>query len=225
MTGELRPSLMTVDGHRVRDAARVSAKIGAYIAFVTFTGVVVSFATGKAPALYLIESPAAGFGIYFVAAFILQISGAVRHDGRQLLVNPWFAWTVIGAFVVFIVTLLILGHPVIMPPHILEWSAVAAAGWVGAVVLVWAAARALGHRPATIVAATSPHLEGANFADASAVSPRSGRFLGSALLFIAVICIGIALGTSGPWKSTQTKFVLLGVITAWQGITKLRSRD
>ena len=211
---------------RVRDAARVSAKIGAYIAFVTFAGVAVSFARGKAPALYLIESPAAGFGIYFMAAFILQITGAVRHEGRQLLVNPWFAWMVIGAVVVFIVTLLILGHPVIMPPHVVERSAVAAAGWVGAVLLVWAVWRALGHRPAGPVAEFSPHLKGANLAHASEVSQRSDRFLGGALLFISLISIGIALGSSGPWKSTQTEFVLLGVVLAWQGLTKLRaSRD
>ena len=212
---------------RIRDAARVSAKIGLYIAGVTFGGVAASVVAGKAPALYLVGSPALGFAIYFAGAFLLLITGAVRVDGRQMLVNPWFGWMAIGAIVVFFVTLMTLGHPVIPPPHFVEWSAAAAAGWVGLVVIVWAFARAFGHRPVAPVAGTSPRI------GVDLVHPRTGvqrgedRFVGGALLFMAVIVIGSTIWTSGPWRSTETKLLLLSAAAGWWGITKLTraSRD
>ena len=212
---------------RIRDAARVSAKIGLYIAGVTLAGVTVSVVTGKSPALYLIASPALGFAIYFAGAFLLMITGAVRVDGRQMLVNPWFAWMAIGAIVVFFVTLMTLGHPVIPPPHFVEWSAAAASGWVGLVAIVWAFARAFGHRPGAPVAGTSPHVGVDLTHPRAGVQRREDRFVGGALLFMAVVVIGSTIWTSGPWRSTQTKLVLLSAAAGWWGITKLNraSRD
>jgi hypothetical protein len=212
---------------RARDAARVSAKIGLYIAAVTFAGVALSVATGRSPALFLVESPALGFAIYFAAAFLLLITGAVRVDGRQMLVNPWFAWMAIGAIVVFLVTLMILGHPVIMPPHVVEWSVAAAVGWVVLVVMVWAIARAFGHRLVAPVAGTPPQV-GVDLAHPRAgVQRNEDRFVGGALLFMAVMVIGSTIWTSGPWHSTQTRLVLLSAVAGWWGITKLTraSRD
>lgn len=109
------------------------------MAAVAFVRVLAAFVQGKAPALFLLESRALGFGVFFAAAFLLQVTGAVKRDGVQVIVNPWFAWIVIGGVVCFLVGLLARSQSLAADaPRI---GFLSAGAWVGGVLLVWLTAK------------------------------------------------------------------------------------
>jgi hypothetical protein len=155
-----------------------------------------------------------------------QITGAVRRDGSQLMVNPWFAWMLIGGIVSFLVALMIRGHA-LNHPDILEVATAAAGGWIGAVILVWIAVRVFGQRSLGAVGGAPVSVQGGHFVSGSSDLQRSRLFLGGGILFAAGILIGGAFGSRGSWTSTDTTLVLVGAGAVWQGIAMLgrASRD
>src|ERR1043166_8153369 len=93
-----------------RDAVRSAAIVGAIVAALSFSRALARVARGTAPGIMLLEAPSLGFAVFFVAILMLQLTGAVRRDGFEFTVSPWFAVAAIGALVAFFVGALAHGH-------------------------------------------------------------------------------------------------------------------
>src|SRR5262249_40796826 len=136
-----RTRLVTL-AERARASWPRAARVGLYVAGVTFLRAAFALLSVNGRPIFLIVSPALAFVIFTSAMYLLLISGAVKHDHLEFIVSPWFAWGAIGAFVSFIVVLISYGHSE-FHPHILEYATLGAAGWVVSVTLVWLTGRAV----------------------------------------------------------------------------------
>jgi len=118
-------------------AIRAGVTFAVPFALISFLRVVAGVIRGSAPIAYLVVVPLLGFGLFFLLALVLQVSGAVREgSGQELDVSPWFAWMVSGALAFFFVGLLARGHDVLAEDYV-RVGLLSALAWILAVGVAW----------------------------------------------------------------------------------------
>jgi hypothetical protein len=135
---------------RLSSALRISHRLAAYVAIVTFARVAIAVLLGHEKHIYyLVLSPAVGYAGFFLMVLGLKVSGAIVWDPRDptsLDVNPWFAWLVCGGLVAFFVGLLgEARHHSDIAPRV---GVLAAAVWAVGLSLIWAVGKLVVRRGA-----------------------------------------------------------------------------
>ena len=110
-------------------------------ALITLVRVTIGVGIGPTPLTYLVLAPLLAFGLFFLLALILQLSGIVTVGlGNELDVSVWFAWALCGALVCFFVGALIRAQNVVAGDE-MRIGLYTAVGWVAFVSAVWLVTR------------------------------------------------------------------------------------